>query len=140
MLSPANTEDAAWLAAGASTAVATRVENRGSPMRSSRWTNLIGWTAVVLVTLAASFWAYWGVNEAFHEGWLKPQWWMRLVQVLAYLSPAALLCTFAVIAIRWPRVGAALFVLAGAVIAGLMIWDRAYLERRSPPCSLASQR
>jgi hypothetical protein len=31
--------------------------------------NLLGWIGVVLVTLASSFWAWWGINEAFHEGW-----------------------------------------------------------------------
>ena len=95
-------------------------------MRSVHWTNLVGWTAVVLVTLLSAFWAWWGVLEAFHEGWSKPLWWMRLLQVAAYLSPATVLCTLTALGIRWPRVGAALFVLAGLVIAALMIWDRAY--------------
>ena len=86
----------------------------------------IGWLAVMLVTLLSSFWAFWGVNEAFHEGWSKPHLWMRLLQVLAYLSPAAVLCALTVLSIRWPRVGATLFVLVAVVIAGLMIWDGAY--------------
>jgi hypothetical protein len=33
-----------------------------------RAANLVGWVAVVLASLASSFWAFWGVNEAFHEG------------------------------------------------------------------------
>jgi hypothetical protein len=78
------------------------------------------------VTLASSFWAFWGIIEAFHEGWSKPHLWMRLLQVVAYLSPATVLCVLTVLGIRWPRVGATLFVLAGVIIAGLMIWDRAY--------------
>ncbi len=49
-----------------------------------------------------------------------------MLQVLAYLAPATVLCILAVIGIRWPRVGMTLFVLVGVVIAGLMIWDRAY--------------
>jgi hypothetical protein len=55
--------------------------------------NLIGWGGVTLVTVASSFWAFWGVNEAFHEGWCKPYLWMRLLQVFAYLGPATVLCT-----------------------------------------------
>jgi hypothetical protein len=86
----------------------------------------IGWVAVTLVTLVSGFWAFWGVNEAFHEGWSKPHLWMRLLQVLAYLSPAAVLCALTVLGIRWPRVGATLFDLAAVVIAGLMILDGAY--------------
>lgn len=87
--------------------------------------NAVGWTAVVLVTLASSFWAFWGINEAFHEGWCKPQLWMRVLQVLAYLSPATVLVTLTMLGIRWPRIGAGLFVLVGLAIAALIIWDRA---------------
>jgi hypothetical protein len=87
--------------------------------------NGIGWGAVVLVSLASGLWAFWGINEAFHEGWCKPHLWMRLLQLLAYLSPATVLCTLTVLGIRWPRVGATMFVVVGAVIAALIIWGRA---------------
>jgi hypothetical protein len=88
--------------------------------------NLVGWIGVVLVTLAASYWAFWGVLEAFHEGWCKPTLSLRLLQVLAYLSPALVLAVLAAVAIRFPRLGAALFGPVGVVIAALMIWDGAY--------------
>ena len=87
--------------------------------------NAIGWGAVALVTFASALWAFWGINEAFHEGWCKPLLWMRLLQVLAYIGPATVLVIFTVLGIRWPRVGATLFVLAGVAIAALIIWDRA---------------
>lgn len=80
---------------------------------------------MVLVTLASGFWAFWGINEAFHEGWCKPHLWMRLLQLLAYLSPATVLCMLTVLGIRWPRVGATLLVVVGVAIAALIIWDRA---------------
>lgn len=83
--------------------------------------NILGWTAVVLGTLVASFWAFWGTIEAFHEGWCKPQLWMRLLQLVAYLTPATLFCSLTALGVRWPRVGAASFVLIGVVIATL-IW------------------
>lgn len=90
-------------------------------MTSGRSRNVVGWTGVVLVTLASSFWAYWGVNEAFHEGWLKPHLWMRLLQLLAYLSPAIVLCALTVLALRWPRAGATLYVLVGVTIGVLIL-------------------
>jgi hypothetical protein len=92
-------------------------------MKQSR---TIGWAAVLLVTVFSGFWAFWGTLEAFHEGWCKPRLWMRLLQVLAYLGPATVLCGLAVIGIRWPRIGCTLFVAVGGAIAALMIWDRAY--------------
>jgi len=88
--------------------------------------NIVGWLAVVLVTAAASFWAFWGVNEAFHEGWCKPQLWMRLLQVLAYLSPAIVLSSLTVLGLRWPRAGASLLVLIGVTIVALMVYGEAY--------------
>ena len=88
-------------------------------------TNIIGWSAVALATVAATFWAFWGVIEAFHEGWCKPQLWMRLLQLLAYLAPATVICGLAFVGIRWPHLGAALFSLVGVVIALLVVIDRA---------------
>jgi hypothetical protein len=82
---------------------------------------LIGWLAVWLSTSAAGFWAFWGAIEAFHEGWCKPLLWMRLLQVMAYLTPAALLCAITAAGIRWPRVGAAICILVGVGIAWLIV-------------------
>tara|TARA_R110002095_G_scaffold138534_2_gene120401 strand:- start:61785 stop:62768 length:984 start_codon:yes stop_codon:yes gene_type:complete len=93
-----------------------------------RTTNIIGWIGVVLVTIAASFWAFWGIIEAFHEGWWNPHLGMRLLQTAAYLSPASVFCSFAVLGIRWPRVGAVLFILLGAVIAALIIIDQSNIS------------
>ena len=66
--------------------------------------NAVGWGGVVLATLVSSAFAHWGVNEAFHEGWCKPLLWMRLLQLIHYLSPAIVLCASTVLGIRWPRV------------------------------------
>jgi hypothetical protein len=88
--------------------------------------SVIGWVGLVVATLASSFWAFWGVNEAFHEGWSKPYLWMRLLQLLAYLGPAIVLCTLSAVALRWPRVGATLFIFLGVLIAALIIYDHAH--------------
>jgi C-terminal peptidase prc len=87
--------------------------------------NVAGWVAVLLVTAASCWFAFWGVIEAFHEGWCKPELWMRLLQVLAYLSPAIVLSSFAAISIRWPRFGASLLVLTGAAICALIVSSKA---------------
>ena len=86
----------------------------------------IGWCAVALVTLASSFWAFWGVNEAFHEGWCKPYLWMRLLQLAAYLGPSMVLCALTALSVRWPRAGATLFVLVSVTIGALIIADNAH--------------
>jgi hypothetical protein len=74
-----------------------------------------------MVTLAASFWGFWGVIEAFHEGWCKPELWMRLLQVLAYLSPTIGLSSLAALSIRWPFVGASILLLVGAAICTVIL-------------------
>lgn len=99
--------------------------------------NLIGWIGVLLVTLAASFWSFWGTIEAFHEGWWQPQLGMRLLQTAAYLSPAVVFSGLAVLGIRWPRVGAVLFLLLGAVIATLIIIDRSSISIQIVLCLTA---
>jgi hypothetical protein len=88
-------------------------------------TNLLGWVGVVLVTLASSYWAFWGVIEAFHEGWCMPSLGKRLLQVLAYLGPAIVLCGLTFLGLRWPRLGGTVFILVGLVIGSLIIYDRA---------------
>ncbi|QDT40298.1 hypothetical protein Pan241w_03540 [Gimesia alba] len=102
-----------------------------------RTTNLIGWIGVVLVTLAAGFWSFWGTIEAFHEGWWQPLLGMRLLQTAAYLSPAVVFSGVAVLGIRWPRVGAVLFILLGAVIATLIIIDRSSISIQIVLCLTA---
>jgi hypothetical protein len=76
----------------------------------------VGWVAISIVTLASSFWGFWGVIEVFHEGWCMPELWMRLFQVLAYLSPAIVLSSLAILSLRWPYVGALIFLLVGVAI------------------------
>jgi hypothetical protein len=87
--------------------------------------NVLGWVAVVLVTLAACLWSFWGTIEAFHEGWWHPRLGMRLLQLLAYLSPALVFCGLVFTALRWPRVGAGLFALVGVVVGALVVIDGA---------------
>jgi hypothetical protein len=63
---------------------------------------------VGLSTLAACFWAFWGILENFHEGWYYPSLWRNFVlMVVQYLFPMLLVVGAGVLAIRWPRFGGA---------------------------------
>ena len=78
-----------------------------------RYAQVLGWVSVGLSTLAASFWAFWGIIENFHEGWFFPSLWANLgLMVLQYLSPMILFLAVALVAIRWPRIGGGLHVAA----------------------------
>ena len=102
----------------------SRIE-QATPRFVRNTASALGWVAVALVTLAACFWSFWGTIEAFHEGWWHPQFGIRLLQLLAYLSPAIVFCGLALAGIRWPRVGGALCALIGVAIAALICIDRA---------------
>lgn len=87
--------------------------------------NIIGWLAVALVTLVAGFWAFWGTIEAYHEGWCQPTLGLRLLQLAAYLAMPLLLTAFAALSLRWPRLGATLFLLVGLSIAAAIVGAQA---------------
>jgi hypothetical protein len=50
---------------------------------TQRHRQFLGWTAVGLSTLAACFWAFWGIIENFHEGWYHRSLWANLGLMLA---------------------------------------------------------
>lgn len=79
----------------------------------ARWRNVLGWVAVALATLVASFWAMWGAIENFHEGWHRPALWQNLALTLAYLSFMLITVALALVALRWPRIGASIMVALG---------------------------
>lgn len=100
----------------------------GQELRKNVMANVVGWIAVIFVTAFAAFWSFWGTIEAFHEGWSKPYLWMRLLQLAGYLSLGTSLCVLCVIGIRWPKIGAGLFVLVGALVAALIVVDQALIH------------
>ena len=69
----------------------------------------LGWIAVGFGTLAASLWAFWGMTETFHEGWLEPTLWLRLAGMLRYLTPMLACLLLTLLGIFLPRVGGGLF-------------------------------
>jgi hypothetical protein len=81
-----------------------------------------GWTSVVLSTAIASVWAFWGVLENFHEGWYWDSTARNLAGMLAYLSFMLFFIVLALVAIRWPPVGAVLHA-ALALFATWFFWN-----------------
>ena len=82
----------------------------------------MGWTAVILSTCLASFWAFWGSIENFHEGWYYQSFWMNLA--LAFFQYWIWSITFLVlgaISLRWQKVGAGIFFAAAILVPAVGI-------------------
>lgn len=72
--------------------------------RSLRLRQILGWMAVAASTGVACLWAFWGINENFHEGWYLASFWQNLALMLVqYLSPMLLVIGLSAAALRWPR-------------------------------------
>lgn len=81
----------------------------------------LGWSGVAICTLISSFWAFWGAIEGFHEGWHSNSTASNLWHLLLYLLPGLGIAALGWLSILSPRVGAALFALAGVLIAAWML-------------------
>ena len=80
---------------------------------------IVGWIAVVLSTAIASFWAFWGIIENFHEGWYFESIWSNLgLMIVQYLSLMLIFLTLGVVSIAWNRVGSVLHI----GLAVLALW------------------
>lgn len=87
--------------------------------KKRNWHQIIGWTAVILSTGIACFWAFWGIIENFHEGWYSESWLLKVGMMLVqYLSPMLIFMAVTLISIYWPRFGGGLH----GLIALLAIW------------------
>ena len=81
---------------------------------------ILGWVAVGLSTFIASFWAFWGVIENFHEGWYNPSLIQNLgLMFIQYLSPMLITMFLTLLALRWNKVGGSIYALIGLVFS---IW------------------
>lgn len=121
------------------------------PMNSRRLlrSQIFGWIAVSISTALACFWAVWGINENFHEGWYFESVWRNIgLMMVQYLSPMLGVILLSVIAILWPRfalptlgivaIGAAWFFRKGSagteLIAGsLLVLGTLYTLGRPHP-------
>jgi hypothetical protein len=85
---------------------------------------ILGWLAVILGTSVSMLWAFWGTLENFHEGWLGPTLGWNLLWTLAYLAPALITMAMALLALHWPRAGAAVYVAIGLGVSGWILKGR----------------
>lgn len=83
-----------------------------------------GWSALGISTLVACFWAHWGIIENFHEGWWQPELGARLLYSWHYLAPLTLTLGLTLIAVRWPKLGAAAFFGGGAWFSWFILAPR----------------
>lgn len=82
---------------------------------SSRRQRLVGWLAVSLATLFASFWAFWGILENFHEGWYRESFAANVaMMIVQYLMPMLISQALTALAQWKPTIGA-----AGVVVAAV---------------------
>jgi hypothetical protein len=92
---------------------------------------ILGWIALAISTLIAALWAYWGIGEAFHEGWWAPTLAGRLLQTVAYMVPMGICLAIGSLTIRWPKIGAIIFFLFGTIFSLLIfkeLWPKFRLE------------
>jgi hypothetical protein len=68
---------------------------------------VIAWIAISISAIFANIWAYWGINENFHEGWYNIRFWDNvLLMFFQYLLMPIGFMVLAFVAIRWNKVGA----------------------------------
>ncbi len=75
----------------------------------------LGWIAIGLSVIFAVFWAYWGVNENFHEGWYFENLWDNIALMFGqYLLMPLCFMLLSFISVRWNKIGSVLFILLAA--------------------------
>jgi hypothetical protein len=89
-------------------------------MQPYRTERLVGWIAVAVSTLFISLWAFWGTIENFHEGWYQQTLSANLALLFGqYLIAMIVFWAFALVGLKWPRIGAAVHVIFGC---SLPVW------------------
>jgi hypothetical protein len=74
----------------------------------------ITWITALVALLIICIWSYWGVNEAFHEGWYHASLMQNLsLTFIQYLSIPIILFTLSLIAIHHKKLGFGLFITLG---------------------------
>ncbi|MHC4828157.1 MAG: Lcl C-terminal domain-containing protein [Planctomycetota bacterium] len=81
---------------------------------------------VTLNTVVTALWAFWGANEAFHEGWYHTSLVENLLFTCVHLIPALVPLALGLLALRFPRIGAIVYIGIGTWLGG---W---YIVTRSP--------
>ncbi|MBW2980435.1 DUF1566 domain-containing protein [Candidatus Woesearchaeota archaeon] len=72
--------------------------------------SILGWITSVICIIIISVWSYWGIGEAFHEGWFHISLWQNLsLTFIQYLSVPIIFLVVSLIAMNFRRLGAGLF-------------------------------
>ncbi|MFN2302351.1 MAG: hypothetical protein ACK2TV_01335 [Anaerolineales bacterium] len=73
---------------------------------------LPGWIGIGLITFLNGIWLYWGMGEAFYEGWGVPDtpWFL-------FLSIGIAATLFSLLAIRYPYIGGGILIVSGIAFA-----------------------
>lgn len=80
-------------------------------MKEDKIKSIIGWGTFIITLLIISFWSYWGINEAFHEGWYHISLWENLLLTFVqYLSVPLAFLIISLVALNYKKIGSLLFV------------------------------
>jgi len=83
---------------------------------------IIGWITVVVAFSIISLWSYWGINEAFHEGWYHTSLLQNLsLTFIQYLSIPIIFLAVSLIAMNYQKMGSGIFIALG--IFALFFFD-----------------
>jgi len=75
---------------------------------------VVGWITAAISLLIIAFWSYWGINEAFHEGWYQTSLLQNLsMTFVQYLSIPIIFLVLALVAMSYKRIGFGLFIISG---------------------------
>jgi len=75
---------------------------------------IIGWITTAVTLSIICFWSYWGINEAFHEGWYHTSLLQNLsMTILQYLSIPIIFIILSLIAMNYKKIGSVLFIALG---------------------------
>lgn len=92
--------------------------NKSMNERHGQWRQVVGWLAVSVSVAVATFWAFWGSIENFHEGWFYSSLGRNLaLMVIQYLSPMLIVVLISIIGLRWPRLALPAFVTSALLVA-----------------------
>ncbi len=80
-------------------------------MRISKKTKkIIGWITFIITLSIICMWSYWGINEAFHEGWYHTSLLQNLsLTFIQYLSIPIIFLAISIIALNYKKIGLGLF-------------------------------
>lgn len=75
---------------------------------------IIAYITLIASFIIMSFWTYWGINEAFHEGWYHTSILQNLfLTFVQYLSVPIIILTVSIVSLYYKKIGIGLFVSLG---------------------------